>query len=34
MNVAVHVSPEVAAAWPDYRAVVLIAESVVNGPSV
>src|SRR6185312_11697260 len=33
MNVAVHVSPEVAAAWPDYRAVVVIAESVANGPS-
>jgi DNA/RNA-binding domain of Phe-tRNA-synthetase-like protein len=27
MNVAVHVSPEVAAAWPEYRAVVVIAES-------
>ena len=33
MNVAVHVSQEVAAAWPDYRAVVVIAEAVVNGPS-
>ena len=33
MNVAVHVSPEVATAWPDYRAVVVIAESVANGPS-
>jgi DNA/RNA-binding domain of Phe-tRNA-synthetase-like protein len=33
MNVAVHVSPEVAAGWPDYRAVVVIAESVANGPS-
>jgi DNA/RNA-binding domain of Phe-tRNA-synthetase-like protein len=33
MNVGVHVSPEVAAAWPDYRAAVVIAEGVRNGPS-
>ena len=33
MNVAVHVSPEVAAAWPAYKAAVVIAEDVTNGPS-
>jgi len=33
MNVSVHVSPEVAAAWPDYEAAVVIAEGVRNGPS-
>jgi DNA/RNA-binding domain of Phe-tRNA-synthetase-like protein len=33
MNVAVHISPEVAEAWPDYRAVVVVAEGVRNGPS-
>ena len=33
MNVAVHVSPEVAAAWPAYEAAVVIAEDVTNGPS-
>ena len=33
MNVGVHVSPEVSAAWPDYRVAVLIAEGVRNGPS-
>jgi DNA/RNA-binding domain of Phe-tRNA-synthetase-like protein len=33
MNVGVHVSPEVAAAWPDYEAAVVIAEGVHNGPS-
>jgi DNA/RNA-binding domain of Phe-tRNA-synthetase-like protein len=33
MNVAVHVSPEVAATWPDYEAAVVIAEGVANGPS-
>jgi len=33
MNVGVHVSPEVAAAWPDYRVAVVVAEGVRNGPS-
>jgi DNA/RNA-binding domain of Phe-tRNA-synthetase-like protein len=33
MNVAVHISPEVAGAWPDYRALVVVAEGVSNGPS-
>ena len=33
MNVGVHVSPEVAAAWPDYRATVVIADGIHNGPS-
>jgi DNA/RNA-binding domain of Phe-tRNA-synthetase-like protein len=33
MNVAVHVSPDVAAAWPTYEAAVVIAEDVTNGPS-
>src|SRR5829696_7551833 len=33
MNVAVHISPEVAAGWPDYRAVVVVAEGIRNGPS-
>jgi DNA/RNA-binding domain of Phe-tRNA-synthetase-like protein len=33
MNVGVHVSPEVAAAWPAYRAAVVIAHGVANGPS-
>jgi DNA/RNA-binding domain of Phe-tRNA-synthetase-like protein len=33
MNVAVHVSPEVAAAWPDYRVAVVIADGIRNGPS-
>ena len=33
MNVGVHVSPEVAAAWPAYRAVVVFADGVPNGPS-
>ena len=33
MNIAVHVSPEVAGAWPEYRAVVVVAEGVRNGPS-
>ncbi|MEA2399904.1 MAG: hypothetical protein QOK00_307 [Thermoleophilaceae bacterium] len=33
MNVAVHVSPEVVAAWPEYRAVVVTADGVRNGPS-
>ena len=33
MNVGVHVSPEVAAAWPDYRVAVVIAEGVRGGPS-
>lgn len=33
MNVGVHVSPEVASAWPDYRVAVVIAEGVRNGPS-
>jgi len=33
MNVGVHVSPEVSAAWPDYRVAVVIAEGVRNGPS-
>ena len=33
MNVGVHVSPEVSAAWPDYRVAVVIAEGVCNGPS-
>jgi DNA/RNA-binding domain of Phe-tRNA-synthetase-like protein len=33
MNVAVHVSPEVTAAWPAYEAVVVIAAGVRNGPS-
>jgi DNA/RNA-binding domain of Phe-tRNA-synthetase-like protein len=33
MNVGVHVSPEVAAAWPAYEAAVVIAAGVRNGPS-
>ena len=33
MNVGVHVSPEVAAAWPAYQAAVVIATGVLNGPS-
>jgi DNA/RNA-binding domain of Phe-tRNA-synthetase-like protein len=33
MNVGVHVSPEVAAAWPEYEAAVVIAAGVRNGPS-
>src|SRR5829696_8586969 len=33
MNVAVHISPEVASGWPDYRAVVVVAEGIRNGPS-
>jgi DNA/RNA-binding domain of Phe-tRNA-synthetase-like protein len=33
MNVGVHVSEEVAAKWPAYRAAVVIAEGVRNGPS-
>ena len=33
MNVGVHVSPEVAAAWPAYEAAVVIARGVRNGPS-
>jgi DNA/RNA-binding domain of Phe-tRNA-synthetase-like protein len=33
MNVGVHVSPEVARQWPEYRAAVVIAEGVSNGPS-
>ena len=33
MNVSVHVSPEVAAAWPAYEAAVVIADGVRNGPS-
>jgi len=33
MNVGVHVSPEVAAAWPAYEAAVVIASGVRNGPS-
>jgi len=33
MNVGVHVSPEVAAAWPDYQAAVVIADGVRGGPS-
>jgi DNA/RNA-binding domain of Phe-tRNA-synthetase-like protein len=33
MNVSVHVSPEVVAAWPGYEAAVVIAEDVANGPS-
>jgi DNA/RNA-binding domain of Phe-tRNA-synthetase-like protein len=33
MNVGVHVSPEVTAAWPDYRVAVVIADGVRNGPS-
>jgi DNA/RNA-binding domain of Phe-tRNA-synthetase-like protein len=33
MNVAVHISPEVAAGWPEYRAVVVVAEGLSNGPS-
>jgi DNA/RNA-binding domain of Phe-tRNA-synthetase-like protein len=33
MNVGVHVSPEVAARWPAYRAAVVIAHDVRNGPS-
>ncbi len=32
MNVGVHVSPEVTAAWPEYRVAVVIAEGVRNGP--
>jgi DNA/RNA-binding domain of Phe-tRNA-synthetase-like protein len=33
MNIGVHVSPEVASAWPDYRAAVVIARGIGNGPS-
>jgi DNA/RNA-binding domain of Phe-tRNA-synthetase-like protein len=33
MNVGVHVSPEVTAAWPDYRVAVVLAEGVRGGPS-
>lgn len=33
MNVAVHISPEVAQAWPDYRAAVVVARGVTGGPS-
>jgi DNA/RNA-binding domain of Phe-tRNA-synthetase-like protein len=33
MNVRVHVSPQVADAWPDYRAVVVLAEGIRSGPS-
>ena len=33
MNVGVHVSEEVATKWPAYRAAVVIAEGVRNGPS-
>src|SRR3954451_8906661 len=33
MNVGVHVSEEVAAKWPAYRAAVVIAEGVRSGPS-
>jgi DNA/RNA-binding domain of Phe-tRNA-synthetase-like protein len=33
MNVGVHVSPEVTAAWPAYRVTVVIAHDVRNGPS-
>jgi DNA/RNA-binding domain of Phe-tRNA-synthetase-like protein len=33
MNVAVHISPEVAESWPQYRAAVVVAEGVSNGPS-
>jgi len=33
MNVGVHVSPEVAAAWPRYGAAVVIAEDIRNAPS-
>jgi DNA/RNA-binding domain of Phe-tRNA-synthetase-like protein len=32
MNVGVHVSPEIHAAWPAYEAAVVIAEGVRNGP--
>jgi DNA/RNA-binding domain of Phe-tRNA-synthetase-like protein len=33
MNIGVHVSPEVASKWPDYKAAVVIAEGVRNRPS-
>jgi len=33
MNVAVHISPEVAEAWPEYRAAVVVARGVSGGPS-
>jgi DNA/RNA-binding domain of Phe-tRNA-synthetase-like protein len=33
MNVGVHVSPEVTAAWPEYRVTVVTAHGVRNGPS-
>jgi DNA/RNA-binding domain of Phe-tRNA-synthetase-like protein len=33
MNVPVHVSPQIADAWPDYEAAVVIAEGLRNGPS-
>jgi DNA/RNA-binding domain of Phe-tRNA-synthetase-like protein len=33
MNIGVHVSPEVASAWPEYRAAVVVAEGIRNGPS-
>jgi DNA/RNA-binding domain of Phe-tRNA-synthetase-like protein len=33
VNVAVHIAPEVVAGWPEYRAVVVVAEGLRNGPS-
>jgi DNA/RNA-binding domain of Phe-tRNA-synthetase-like protein len=33
MNIGVHVSPEVASAWPEYRAAVVVAEGIRSGPS-
>ena len=33
MNVAVHISPEVAERWPEYRAAVVVARGVSGGPS-
>lgn len=33
MATAVHVAPEILSAWPDYLAIVVMAERVRNGPS-
>jgi DNA/RNA-binding domain of Phe-tRNA-synthetase-like protein len=33
MNVGVHVSPQITAAWPGYQVAVVIADGIRNGPS-
>ena len=33
MNVGVHVSPQITAAWPGYEVAVVIADGIRNGPS-